>query len=110
VVASVSIANPDALNGELFVGLRCRRNQRAKGVTHDGVPIEYPLIAGTDRKQLVAEWRPLSGRGPWQVRFAIPEGAPTSKGDGGRNAWRVEVREQRSGGKDPAAHASFIVR
>jgi hypothetical protein len=112
VVARVHLADLDARTGELFAGLRCRRNQRRTGVTTEGFRIEDPIFETYDRHEVYSDWRPLEGNGPWEVRFTVPPDAKPSKDPRGgtRHSWRVEVRERRKGARDPAAHSSLLVR
>ena len=111
VVARAAVADPDALHGSLVVGLRCRRKQRRMGVGPSGQTIADPLFETYDRHEVHAEWRELDGRGPWEVRFTVPEtGPPSSDRRRGKHAWRVELRERRAGARDPSAHASLIVK
>ena len=110
VLTRVRVLDPDAREGELTVGIRCRRNQRNTGVTPSGFRIDDPIVETHDRHEVYSEWQPLEGPGPWEIRFTVPADAPASKDRGGRHSWRVEVRERRAGARDASAHASFLVR
>jgi hypothetical protein len=112
VTVRAELSNPDAVQGELVLGLVCRRNERRRGVTPSGQTIEDPIVETYDRKGLHGDWRRLEGRGPWDMRFTIPDDAPLSRSPkgGGRNAWRVELHERRAGARDAAVHKSLIVK
>jgi hypothetical protein len=110
VLVRARLSDPDALKGELFAGLRCRRNQRRTGATPSGATISDPLFETYDRHEVHAEWRPLEGSGPWELRFTVPQDAPLSKDGRGRHSWRVELRERRAGAKDARTHRSLLVR
>jgi hypothetical protein len=111
VAARVEVTDPDAVQGPVTVGLRCRRNQRRTGVSPSGSTISDPIFETYDRKEVYSDWRELEGSGPWDVSFTVPSGGPTSQDRArGRHAWRVEVRERRNGAKDPTIHSSLIVR